>query len=390
MSMTRFAECTAGTDGEVHTPFVGKPAPVSSLLAALICEVPEVWTYLTGNCLKKLMGTNQELRTGAQQHVTYLQLAKGWYLLDTQLIAAKSWEHLEALDLRLGHISIEAAAELSKVHCPRLAQLLISGHHDALPSARTNIFQKWSRNWPLLHTFHCDFKDLRSAEVMALVQIRWPLLQSLHLRPNDFATEQLMQGNWPLLRHLSLQGVDQGTKHLSKCVWQRVESLQLEQCSFFGAQVLTQDLFPCLQKLALFDVDLWWDLDWYEQLTKKWPCLTELHIKMRQPLRFWGEMEQCSFKKLHRLKIQARYINDDHVAWIFDLQLPSLLHISLCGHFSRPVSIITHCMAKWPALRSIELGLDCKGVLELNSESLITLKSTWPRLDVLSMPCSCS
>lgn len=117
--------------------------------------------------------------TIAQQHVTYLQLPKRWYIVDMKLLAAKNWDQLGILNLRLGHLSTAAAAELSKVHCPRLTRLLISEHYDPVPGARRYMFQMWRGKWPLLYTFHCDFQKLSIAEVLALVQIQWPSLQSM-------------------------------------------------------------------------------------------------------------------------------------------------------------------------------------------------------------------
>lgn len=333
------------------------------------------------------MGTSRELRTRSQQHVTYLQLPKGWCLLDIQLLAAKSWDQLGVLDLRLGHLSIEAAAELSKVHCPTLTQLLISESLDAAPSMRPNIFRLWSQNWPLLHTFECDFRNMRRDEILAVAQISWPNLQSLHLRPLEGATEDLMRGDWPLLRQLSLQGLGyEGTHHLPKFGWHMVESLRLEQCSFQGARVLTQVLFPCLKKLALIDVDFGWSQNWLEQVIKKWPGLTELHLMSKSFHMFRQHLpEDCSLVKLQRLTIHGEYICKRGVGWVFDLQLPALWHVTFCG--CSPISafgLIHKCMKTWPNLRliQVEKDLHAYGCFELFGEALNLLKSRWPHMDM--------
>ena len=99
------------------------------------------------------------------------------------------------------------------------------------------------------------------AQVTALIEIDWPLLQTLCIEPEDDAIPVLMNGNWPELKDLSIgNGLgNAGFEHLSRLPWSTLHRLQLTfgQATPSGMYSLIHAHLPQLQELSFVCV-IWY------------------------------------------------------------------------------------------------------------------------------------
>ena len=128
------------------------------------------------------------------------------------------------------------------------------------------------------------------AQVTALIEIDWPLLQTLCIEPEDDAIPVLMNGNWPELKDLSIgNGLgNAGFEHLSRLPWSTLHRLQLTfgQATPSGMYSLIHAHLPQLQELSFVCV-IWYTEgegenrgeDCFAMLAQaNWPLLSKLEL----------------------------------------------------------------------------------------------------------------
>ena len=327
-------------------------------------EVPCLWESMNRECYKGLLGTCVCLRQGACQLVTTVRLSATWQQEDVAYLTTSSWPNLRHLDLGSGSMTEAAVNQLSTASWPQLRQLTISHLRGTDGPSKSEIFHCFKGQWGSLRELTCRGM-LNKQAIIALTEIDWPMLTSLHVTLCSEAVPALLQGSWPQLKQLCLQGeVDTMLMpHLRMCPWNLLEELQLQRCSISPESALTlaQAQLPCLKRVCLTKVSV--QSTWSLCLLSlgEWPELTELVIECAHPTDI--DEAECSFyqwlttvgtwPRLQTLHL-GLFLPADNVHILLQApHWPVLTSLTFCGYHKDLAAVIAECMHKWPALKSL-------------------------------------
>ena len=361
-------------------------------LVDLLCEVPRLWDFLRGHCLKTLLGTSTLLRSIAHQHVTHVGFPNGWQSPEIHTLVSRKWLQLQVLDLQGNNITAAAAVQLSNATWPLLKRLLLETSLYLGSAYDSQVFHNFQGKWSLMQSLTVKSGKLDHAEVVALTQIDWPSLHSLTIDAVSGALPALWKGNWPQLRHLSIgDGLndeqDEDMQHLSTCPWSSLNSLELHNCTITteGMAHLVQAHLPQLKHLALVNVRLsqgWPDGDWAHIATLakgNWPYLTTLEVTSSVVDAVCiDELIFSDWPHLQALSFQGCF-SDRADKLIARAPWATLTCLKLCGSFDGAWVMIDECMHRWPALQSLTLG-PSRSYAYLTKAIIRAARRIWPLL----------
>jgi len=221
------------------------------------------------------------------------------------------------------------------------------------------------------------------AQVIALTEIDWPLLQTLCIEPLDDAIPALMKGNWPELKDLSLQNeMSGGLEYLADLPWSTLQRLRVNfaQITPSGMYSLIQAHLPQLQELCFVN-SVWYtegkDLAILAQA--QWPLLSKLElIGVSASFEGMRHLVTGQWPMLHTVIFESSDITDKHIPLLVQAHWPNVQNLTLAGYFEH-MEGLDMCMCKWPALQTLKLGMvtDQTNVWMSNMA-----RDRWPSLDL--------
>ena len=231
-------------------------------LSDLLHEVPRLWDFTPSKYWNVLLGFNTEVRRQVQGMIRCIKITEALQPEQLHHLTKGGWSQLRCLDLSKSCITAASHAQLSNGAWPLLQNLTLARGRtfDDLSSCSEHVFRQFEGKWPLLESLTVSGHRLDVAQVTALTDIDWPLLQILCIEPFHDAIPALMKGNWLELKDLSIQhGLDyRGLGCWSNLPWSTLQRLQLRVCQVSpnGIHSLIQAHLPQLQEF-LFVYDFW-------------------------------------------------------------------------------------------------------------------------------------
>ena len=244
-----------------------------------------VWDALDPASLQKLLGINTAVKRVVQDHLTYIKMGPQWQMLDMKCLVTGSWSRLASLDLADGHLDAFAAVQLGSVYCPRLQRLSIAENFGPFTAgARAYRFKNFQGNWPHLKVFRANLKRLLDkSELLALVELDWPCLESVTLQVSPSAFPILTKARWPCLKHVAIGRLHaQCLDRFGSLPWPLLQHLELEcylkQHNINHIVCLSQANFPCLKHVSIHVIGPTAGLQtptafMFSPLLKAWPSL---------------------------------------------------------------------------------------------------------------------
>lgn len=367
-------------------PASNNPTCVS--LSDLLHEVPRLWDFTPSRYWNVLLAVNKEIRRQVQGMVTCIKITEALQPELLHHLTKGGWSQLRCLHLSESCMTTAAASQLSSGAWPLLQSLtLVRG--DDLSSCCEHLFQQLKGKWPLLRSLTVSEFRLDIAQVTALTETDWPLLQTLCIDPFDDAIPALMKGNWPELKDLSIGSVmSDGLEYLADLPWSTLQRLQLNfgTVTPSGMYSLIHAHLPRLQELC-FMGSSWYteDEDCFAVLAQaKWPLLSKLElIGVEGSLKGIKYLVTGQWPMLHTFAFLHCDITDEHMPLLVQAAWPSIQNLSLVGCFEE-MEALSMCMHKWPALQTLTLGV---GPDQARNVAMSTIaRARWPSLDLQLNP----
>ena len=358
-------------------------------LSDLLLEVPRLWAFTPSRYWNVLLGVNREVRRQVPGMVTCIKITEALQPEQVHHLTKGGWSQLRCLDLSESCMTAAAACQLSSGAWPLLQSLALARGDDR-SSCCEQVFQgQFKGTWPLLESLTVSEHRLDIAQVTALTEMDWPLLQTLCINPFDAAIPALMKGNWPELKDLSIgSAVSDGLECLADLPWHTLQQLQLNFGTITpsGMYCLIQAHLPQLQELCFVDSE--WhteDEDCFAVLAQaKWPLLSTLElIGVEASLEGIRSLVTGQWPMLHTFTFVSCDMTDEHMLLLVQASWPSVQNLTLGGHFE-DMETLNMCMHKWPALQTLTLGVGTDQTH--NATMSTTAKARWPSLDLQLIP----
>ncbi len=290
------------------------------------------------------------------------------------------------LDMSKSYMKAATAAQLSNGAWPLLQSLTLARGRTFvdLSTCSADVFRQFKGKWPLLRSLTVSMHRMDIAEVTALTEIDWPLLQTLCIEPLDDAIPALMKGNWPELKNLSVGNeMTGGLEYLAYLPWSTLQRfrVQFSQVTPSGMYSLIQAHLPQLQELCFVN-SVWYtegkDLAILAQA--QWPLLRKLEL-IGVSASFEGirHLVTGQWPMLHTVTFDSSNITDKHMPLFVQAHWPNVQNLTLVGYFEH-MEVLDICMRKWPALRTLKLGMDTGPTNNVWMSNMA--RDRWPSLDL--------
>jgi len=365
-------------------------------LSDLLHEVPRLWDFTPSRYWNVLLGVNKQVRRQVQGMVRCIKITEVLQPEQLHHLTKGGWSQLRCLDLSKSYMKAASAAQLSNGAWPLLQSLTLARGRtfNDLSSCSEHVFRQFKGKWPLLESLTVSMHRLDIAQVTALTEIDWPLLQTLCIEPFYDAVPALIKGNWPELKDLSMgYGLDKrGLGCLSNLPWSTLQRLQLKLCrvSPCGIHSLIQAHLPRLQELSF--VYIIWNTegedsgeDCFAMLAQgKWPLLSKLELKsMSASHEGIRHLATGQWPKLQTVILKRFNITDADMPLLVQANWPNVQNLTLVGHFEH-MEVLNMCMRKWPALQMLRLRV---GIDQTHKVAMSTIaRARWPSLDLQLIP----
>ncbi len=364
-------------------------------LSDLLHEVPRLWEFTPSRYWNILLAVNKEVRRQVQGMVRCIKVTEALQPEQLHHLTKGGWSQLRCLDLSKGCMTAASHAQLSKGAWPLLQNLtLASGRtFNDRSSCSEHVFRQFKGKWPLLESLTVSEHRLDVAQVTALTDIDWPLLQIFCIEPFHDAIPALMKGNWPELKHLSIgHGLDyRGLRCWSNLPWSTLQRLQLTFCQVSPNSIhsLVQAHLPQLQEFSF--VYVFWKSegedseDCFAMLAQaKWPLLSKLELtSMSASHEGIRHLVTGQWPKLQTVILKHFDITDEDLPLLVQADWSNVQHLILIGPFQH-MEVLYMFMDKWPALQTLELGVATHQTT--NALMSILARARWRSLDLQLIP----